>query len=317
MSEPTITLGISACLLGEQCRWDGGNQRDPLFTDQLGRFVRFISVCPEVEMGFGVPREPCRLMGDPLAPRIVTRRTAEDHTQRLLRWCRRRIKELKGEALDGFILKEKSPSCGLERAAIYDARGVPRAAGPGLFARAVMARFPLIPLATDSRLHDPLLLAGFIERVSVMQRWRETARQTRSRGALVRFHAEHELVLLSHSPRHYRLMGGLVALAKVMPLAALNAQYEQALVEALLLKSTPAKHARCLRHILSDCKKNLPPEAKQELQAIIAAYRQGHCHLSTPLTRINHYVSLFGQPYLIAQHYLRPHPVQQWAEDLT
>jgi uncharacterized protein YbbK (DUF523 family)/uncharacterized protein YbgA (DUF1722 family) len=308
MSEPTITLGISACLLGEQCRWDGGNQRDPLFTDQLGRFVRFISVCPEVEMGFGVPREPCRLMGDPLAPRIVTRRTGEDHTQRLLRWCRRRIKELEGEALDGFILKEKSPSCGLEQVAVYDARGARQAAGPGLFARALMAHLPHIPLATDSRLHDLQLLAGFIERIFVMQRWRKTARRTRSRGALVRFHAEHQLVLLSHSPRHYRLMGGLVARGKAT-------QYEHALVEALLLKATPAKHARCLRHILSDCKKNLPPEATQELQAIIAAYRQGRCPLSTPLARINHYVSLFDQPYLAGQYYLRPHPLELFAQN--
>jgi len=308
MSEPIITLGISSCLLGEQVRWDGGHKRDPLFTDQLGRFVRFISVCPEVEMGFGVPREPCYLMGDPLAPRIVTRRTGEDHTQRLLRWCRRRIKELQGEALDGFILKEKSPSCGLERVAIYDAGGVPRAAGPGLFARALMAHLPLIPLATDSRLHDRQLLAGFIERVLVMQRWRTTARQKRSRGALVRFHTGHRLILLSHSPRHYRLMEGLAARAEVTA-------YEQALAEALLLKATPAKHARCLRHILSDCKKNLSPEAKQELQAIIAAYRQGRCPLSVPLTRFNHYVRLFDQPYLTGQYYLRPHPLELFARN--
>ena len=310
MSEPTITLGISACLLGEQVRWDGTHKRDPLFTDQLSRFVRFISVCPEVEMGFGVPREPCCLMGDSLAPRIVTRRTGEDHTQRLLRWARRRVRELEGEAVSGFILKEKSPSCGLERVAVYDARGARQAAGPGLFARALRAHLPLIPLATDSRLHDPRLLAGFIERVSVMQRWRETARQTRSRGALVRFHAEHALVLLSQSPRHYRLMGGLVARAKATPLAVLYAEYEQALVEALLLKATPAKHANCLQHILSDCKKNLSPEAKQELQASIAAYRQGRCPLSAPLTLINHYVRLFDQPYLTKQYYLRPHPLE-------
>jgi uncharacterized protein YbgA (DUF1722 family)/uncharacterized protein YbbK (DUF523 family) len=309
MSQPIIQLGISSCLLGKQVRWDGGDKLDPLFTEQLGRFVRYYPVCPEVESGFGVPREPLRLMGDPRAPRLITERTGEDQTGRMLGWARRRVRELERADLDGFILKGRSPSCGMKGVRVYGAeQGAGPARGPGLFARVLMKHLPLVPVEDDNRLHDPLVRASFIERVCVMQRWREG--RGRSRGWLVQFHTAHKLLILSHSPRHCRIMGELVARAKALPLPILCDEYRQLLTEALNLKATPAKHANVLQHIMGYFKKELSADAQRELLEVITAYRQGHVPLIVPINLINHYVRRYDKPYLQQQYYLHPHPLK-------
>ena len=90
----TIKLGISACLLGERVRYDGGHSHDPFLTDTLGRLVEFVAVCPEVECDLGIPREPMRLVGDPASPRLVTIATGRDLTDRMMRFARKRVVEL-------------------------------------------------------------------------------------------------------------------------------------------------------------------------------------------------------------------------------
>ena len=319
MSSPVIRLGISSCLLGEQVRWDGGHKRDPWLAEQLGRFVRYYSVCPEVGCRFGVPREPLRLVGDPHAPRLVTLRTKQDHTRRMLQWACRRVRELEGEGLCGFIFKGTSPSCGIKGVRIYgvQGKGAPTPTGQGLFARAFMKHFPLVPVEDDGRLHGPQLRANFIERVFVMKRWRDGLRQRRrSRGDLVRFHFAHKLLILSHSPRHYRIMEGLVARAKAMPTAALYAEYQQLLLEALRFMATPAKHVHVLQHVMGYFRKQLSGDERQELQEIIDCYRQGHTPLIVPISRINHYVRLFDLAFLKGQRYLHPQTLQLQVQDL-
>jgi len=319
VSSPVIRLGISSCLLGEQVRWDGGHKRDPWLAEQLGRFVRYYPVCPEVGCGFGVPRESLRLVDDLHAPRLVTLRTKQDHTRRMLQWARRRVRELEGEGLCGFIFKSKSPSCGIERVLVYGVRGkgAPTSKGQGLFARVFMDHFPLIPFEDDVRLQDRQLRANFIERCLVMKQWRDGLRQRRrSRGELIRFHTEHELLLLSHSRRHHRDMDNLVARAKAMPTAVLSAEYQRLLMEALRLKATPAKHVHVLHHITGYFKKQLARDEREELQEVIDCYRQGQAPLSVPIDRINHYARLFDNAYLQGQRYLHPETWQLQMRDL-
>jgi uncharacterized protein YbgA (DUF1722 family)/uncharacterized protein YbbK (DUF523 family) len=314
-----IHLGISSCLLGEQVRWDGGHKRDQWLADQLGRSVRYCPVCAEVESGFGVPREPLCLVGDPAAPRLVTSHTKRDHTGRMLQWARRRVRELEAADVDGFIFKGKSPSCGIERVRVYGVKGkgAPTSKGQGLFARAFMEHFPLIPVEDDGRIQEPRIRANFIERCFVMKQWRDGLRQQRrSRGNLVQFHTEHELLILSHSPWHCRIMGNLVARAKAMPMAALYAEYQQLLMEALRLKATPAKHSNVLQHIMAYCKRQLSRNERQELQDAIDRYRRGQVPLIVPISRINHYVRLFDLAFLKGQRYLHPPALQLQVRDL-
>ena len=85
-----IKLGISTCLLGEKVRYDGGHKWDHYLTDTLGQYVEYIPVCPEVECGFGIPREPFRLVGDCENPHLVTSRTNHDHTERMIQWAKKK-----------------------------------------------------------------------------------------------------------------------------------------------------------------------------------------------------------------------------------
>jgi len=161
-----IRLGISTCLLGEPVRYDGGHKHDAYLTDTLGRFVEWVPVCPEVECGLSVPREAMHLEGDLASPRLVTIRTHQDQTERMLSWARRRVEEQAREGLCGFVFKANSPSCGREGVPVYDARGMAQESGVGLFARLFMERFPLLPVEDEKRLYDAAIRAGFIERLT-------------------------------------------------------------------------------------------------------------------------------------------------------
>jgi uncharacterized protein YbgA (DUF1722 family)/uncharacterized protein YbbK (DUF523 family) len=307
-----IRLGISACLLGQEVRFDGGHQLDRFITDTLGRYVEFVPVCPEVECGLGVPREAMRLVGDPAAPRLLTVRTKIDQSERMVTWALKRVRELERENLCGFIFKSKSPSSGMERVRVYrePPQGSPVIKGVGLFARIFMEHFPLLAVEDEGRLHDPVLRENFIERIFVFKRWRELLDAKTGLGGLVAFHTRHKLLILAHSPEHYRELGKLVARAKELPAATLYESYQSWLMEALRLKATPKKNTNVLHHLMGYFKKELTAEEKQELLEIIDNYRQGYVPLVVPVTLINHYVRKYQQPYLAEQFYLHPHPAE-------
>jgi len=304
-----VRLGISECLLGHNVRYDGGHKHDRYLTDTLGQFVEFVPVCPEVEVGLGVPREAMRLVGNPEQPRLVTIRTTIDHTERMLLWARRRVVELEKEGLCGFIFKSKSPSSGMERVKIYNASGNPVGTGVGLFARVFMEHFPLLPVEDEGRLQDPELRENFIERVFVYRRWR-LVEERPLRGALVDFHTRHKLLILSHSPEHYRKLGRLVAEAASLPPRRLCQEYLSGLMAALKLKATPAKHLNVLQHAMGSFKKRLSADEKKELLEVFRAYREEILPLIVPVTLLNHYVRKYAEPYLSAQLYLNPHPLE-------
>jgi uncharacterized protein YbgA (DUF1722 family)/uncharacterized protein YbbK (DUF523 family) len=305
----TIKLGISSCLLGNNVRYDGGHKLDRFLRDTLGQYVSFVPVCPEVECGLPVPRESMRLVGDPADPRLLTTRSGIDHTERMKSWARQRLYALAQEDLCGFIFKKDSPSSGMQRVKVYNDKGMAEKTGSGLFAKAFMERFPRVPTEEEGRLYDPRLRENFIERIFALQRWRDTLDQGKSLGRLVAFHTREKLLLLSHSPEHYRSMGKLVAAGKHQPMGHLYDGYERMFVEALALKATPAKHVNVLQHILGYFKKNLVADEKQEMLALIDDYRAGHVPLIVPITLINHYVRKYAEPYLAQQSYLNPHPI--------
>jgi uncharacterized protein YbgA (DUF1722 family)/uncharacterized protein YbbK (DUF523 family) len=307
--EDRIRLGISMCLLGENVRYDGAHKLDRFLTGTLGQFVSYVPVCPEVECGLGIPRESLRLVGDPEAPRLVTTRTSIDHTEQMVAWAKKRVRELEKEELYGFIFKSKSPSSGMERVRVYNEKGMPAKNGVGVFARIFMEHFPLIPVEDEGRLHDPVLRENFIQRLFTLKRWRETLEKKRSLGNLVDFHSRHKLLILSHSNKHYRIMGKVVATGKGAPLNALYKHYETLLMEALTLKATTRKNTNVLHHLMGYFKKQLTPDEKQELLEIIEEYRQDFIPLIVPVTLINHYTRKYNQPYLSTQVYLKPHPI--------
>jgi uncharacterized protein YbgA (DUF1722 family)/uncharacterized protein YbbK (DUF523 family) len=308
--ERKIKLGISTCLLGENVRFDGGHKLDRFLTDTLGQYVEYVPVCPEVECGLPVPRESMHLEGDLDSPRLVTSRTKQDMTERMVNWARRRVNELEKEGLMGFIFKSDSPSSGMERVRVYNEKGMPVKKGVGMFAKAFMEHFPLLPVEEEGRLHDPKLRDNFIERIFALARWREVLAKGMTRGNLVDFHTRHKLLILSHNPKHYQMMGQLVAQAKAIPLKELYEKYQSVLMEALQLKTTPKKNANVLQHMMGYFKDQLSSDEKQELLEIIELYRSEYLPLIVPITLIKHYVRKYDETYLKDQNYLNPHPIE-------
>ena len=305
-----IRLGISTCLLGENVRYDGGHKLDRFLTDTLGQYVEYVPVCPEVECGLPIPRESMHLEGDPESPRLVTLRTKQDMTERMVGWAKKRVVELEKDGLYGFIFKSDSPSSGMERVRVYNEKGMPVKKGVGMFARIFMEHFPLLPVEDEGRLHDPNLRENFVERIFTLKRWRGVLAKKESRGTLVDFHTQQKLLILSHSSKHYQIMGKLVAQAKEIPLKDLFQQYQTILMEALLLKTTPKKNGNVLMHMMGYFKEQLSSDEKQELLEVIDHYQQEYIPLIVPMTLVNHYVRKYDQPYLKQQVYLNPHPLE-------
>jgi len=307
--EDKIRIGVSACLLGQPVRFDGGHKHDRYLTNTLGEYLDFVPVCPEVESGFSIPRETLRLVGDPEAPRLVTSRTNIDHTDRMTGWAEKRVRELEKENLCGFIFKSDSPSSGLMRVKVYNPKGMAEKKGVGLFARAFTRHFPLLPVEEEGRLNDPVLRETFIEQIFALKRWRETLALGQNMKNLVDFHTRHKLLMLSHSPTNARLMGKLVADGRKTPIQTVYAQYENLLIETLRMKSTIKKNLNVLEHILGYFKNQLDPDEKQEMLEIFDRYRNAFVPLIVPVTLLNHYVRKSGEPYLKQQVYLNPHPI--------
>jgi uncharacterized protein YbgA (DUF1722 family)/uncharacterized protein YbbK (DUF523 family) len=305
-----IRLGVSSCLLGAAVRYDGGHKLDSFLAYTLGRYVEFVPVCPELECGFGVPRDPMRLEGNPGSPRLVSVITGRDLTDRLVRWSRRRLEELAGERLDGFVFKGGSPSCGVTRLSVYDDAGVPRRKGTGIFTRLFAERFPRVPVEEEGRLRDPEFRENFVERIFLLRSWRDHRESGMSRGGLADFHARHEMLLLAHSGKHCRVMGRLAARDPESGLDAVYAEYEKNLAQAISVKATARKNVHVLIRATRYLKRELSPAEKEELLGILNDYREGRLPLIVPLILLNHYIRKHGPEYLGRQRYFHPDPLE-------
>src|SRR5687768_4320660 len=269
-------LGISACLLGEEVRFDGGHKRDAFLTDVLGPQVEWVKVCPEVEVGMGTPRETLRLVRDGDNPlRMVTTRTGIDHTDAMTRWARRRLEELEGENLSGYVLKKDSPSCGMERVKVFGGSGMPQRNGRGIFAAALLRECPLLPVEEEGRLSDPRLRENFIERVFAYQRLRRFFAARWTVGGLVAFHTARKMSLLSHSTTGYGELGRLVASASDTPRGTVRAEYERGFMSTLTVVATTRRHTNVLMHMAGHLETLLDPASRGELSACIDEYRRG------------------------------------------
>ncbi len=310
MTTAPLRLGISRCLLGEEVRFDGGHKRDNFLTEVLGPYVEWVPVCPEVEAGLGTPREAMRLVGDSHHPRLVTIKSGTDHTRAVERMTAHRIQELEELDLSGYVFKKDSPSCGMERVRIYHEHGMPGRNGVGLFARAFIEQFPLIPVEEEGRLCDPTLRENFIERVFCYRRWQDLVQSGVTRQALVQFHTIHKYLLLAHHPQQYQALGRLVGQAHEHRPKELAHRYGELFMKALAVKATVRKQVNVLQHILGYFKDRLGAPEKAELLSVIGDYHRGLTPLVVPLTLIKHYVRIFDVSYIRDQVYLNPHPIE-------
>jgi uncharacterized protein YbgA (DUF1722 family)/uncharacterized protein YbbK (DUF523 family) len=306
--EAPIRVGISTCLLGQAVRWDGGHKREAFLTDVLAPYFEWVPVCPEVEIGMGIPREPVQLVRAEGGLRMLGTRTRRDWTEPMAEFAARRVRALERLDLCGYVLKKDSPSCGMERVKVRDAKGMARRDGRGLFAEALLRENPMLPVEEEGRLNDAVLRENWIERVFAYRRLRSLFEGRFSLGRLVAFHTAHKLQLLAHAPEAYRRLGRLVAGAKALPRAELRGRYETGFMETLAVRATPRRQVNVLQHCLGHFRERLEPKARAALAAQVADYQKGLVPLVVPVAMIRHYVDLLGVEYLAGQVYLEPHP---------
>ncbi len=307
VSEP-IRIGISSCLLGQKVRFDGGHKHDRYLTDVLGGWVEWVAVCPEVEVGLGIPRPTIRLEGRAESPHLVEPTTGDDLTDRMRSYSEGRVAELQRLDLDGYVLKRASPTCGMERVKVYGSGGMPAKSGVGIYARVLLDRWPLLPVEEEGRLNDPVLRENFIERIFCRNRWRRLVRDGLSRGRLVAFHTAHKLLLRSHNEAGYQRCGRVVAGAGKIPDQELYRAYEEEFHATLATRTTAKRHANVLYHVLGYLKRAIEPAEKQELVTLVEDYRAGLVPLVVPITLLRHHVHKHGVEYMLGQLYLEPHP---------
>ena len=303
-----IRIGISACLLGEPVRYDGGHKRDSFLVDVLGKFVTFVPVCPEVEIGMGTPRETLRLVRLADGLHMIAKESGADHTRAMRRYAERRVASLEALDLAGYVLKKDSPSCGMERVKVYDAKSVPSKSGPGLFAEVLLRRCPLLPVEEEGRLQDARLRENFLERVFAYRRLQRVFASRWQVGDLVAFHTAEKFLVLAHDPPAYEALGRLLAGAKRAARERLAAAYQEAFMAALKKIATARRHTNVLGYLAGFFKEQLSQDEQQELAGLIRDYRQGLVPLIVPLTLLRHYVRRHDMEYLKGQTYLQPHP---------
>lgn len=301
-------LGISACLLGQKVSFDGGHKREQFLTELFGKFVEWIPICPEIEVGMGVPRETVRLVGTLTNPSMIAEKSRKDWTEAMHSFAAKRLRDIAEQNLSGYVFEKDSPSCGMERVRVYNSKGMAERQGRGLFAAALMSQWPLLPVEEEGRLNDLKLRENFIERVFAYHRWLQATSERKSPGALVRFHTGHKYLLLAHSQWHYRQLGRLVATAKQRTLAAAYDDYGRVFMEALAVHATEKTHANVLDHMMGYFSKQLTAPERQELVQLIGDFRRQLVPLFAPITLMRHYTKKYQIEYLQGQHYLEPNP---------
>lgn len=299
----TLKLGVSACLLGRNVRYDGGHKRNRFITDSLADYFELVPFCPEVAIGMGTPRQPVRLVGDARNPRALGVVTPElDVSQPLRNYGKGVAGDI--HELCGFIFKKDSPSCGMERVKVYNDKGLPVRSGTGLFAREIITAHPLLPVEEEGRLNDADLRVNFITRVYVRARWKAQAAAGFSKAGLLEFHAAHKYLLMAHSTVAYQQLGRLLADLTRASLADIAERYIAALMQALRKPATRKGHANVLQHLLGYLKRDLDSAHRVDLDDAIDAYRRGEFPLVVPMRMLQHHFTVHPHPYIDQQVYL-------------
>lgn len=298
---------VSKCLGFEACRWNGEIVRDD-FVELLASFVQFIPVCPEVEIGLGVPRDPIHIEAGKEGRRLVQPATGRDVTESMLSFSRSFLDSL--TEVDGFLLKARSPSCGIGDVKVFPYGGGDSGAvdkGPGFFGEEVQRRFPLLPAESEGRLRNFRLREHFLVRIFTSARFRAAA-AVGTAGALVDFHSRHKFLLMSYNQAELKALGKLVANPERRRPDELFRLYGERLRKALARPPRYVSNINVLMHSLGYFSDRLTPQEKAHFLDALRRYREKRIPLSAPVEIVNSWINRFGEKYLAEQTYFRLYP---------
>ncbi|MGE0625400.1 MAG: YbgA family protein [Pseudomonadales bacterium] len=309
--EPPLRLALSDCLLGNEVRYDGSGARSSFPHAVLSGLYQFRGICPEVGIGMPVPRPPIRLVDRDGIRAVGVARRDLDYTDALTTFAERQVAGL-GD-VSGYVFMKNSPSCGLFRVKVYreadggGVSGAPGRSGRGIYAAALARALPDLPMEETGRLNDDVLRENFVMRTFAYAHWRRLLAEGLSRGRLVEFHSRYKYLLMAHSVPAYQEAGRLLSnLREDFDTKA--ATYFSLLMKGLAVPASRGGHANVLAHLQGYLKRVLDSDARQELAALISAYRRGEQPLLAPLALLRHHLRRYPDEYLLYQSYLDPHP---------
>lgn len=303
-----IPVGISQCLLGEKVRYNGEHKRSAFCTDVLANYFDFVPVCPEVAVGLGIPRKPIRLVqtSEKETRTLGVNDVSIDPSDDLRQYGRDKAEEL--EQLCGYILMQKSPSCGMERVVVYHPNGNPlHHQGVGLYVEELQRKLPLLPMEEAGRLNDDALRENFIARVYAYHRWQQIKGALTAK-ALLDFYSDYKYLVMAHDPQTYHNIGQVLSDLSDDQLKAKAETFIQLLMNTLKCPATRQKNTNVLMHIQGYFKKQLDSLEKRELSEAIEQYRTGQVPLIAPLMLIKLFLKKHPNDYLERQAFLNPYP---------
>ena len=300
-------IGISSCLMGQKVRYDGTAKRNSWLVEQFGRHVDYRPICPEMAIGMPTPRPPIRLVGTPQNTRVLgVEDSSVDVTEKLEDFALNTVGEL--HEISGYVFMSKSPSCGMERVKLYNAKGHAEKKGVGAYARVLMASLPNLPCEEEGRLNDPVLRENFVNRVFAYRRWQMLREQGLSAARLIDFHARHKYMVMAHSQAAYQRMGRLLSHLKGVDLEPVADHYEAEFMTALKRRVGRKRHVNVLQHIQGYLKQRIESGDKRELAESIEAYRRDEVPLVVPTKLLRSYFRRNADDYIARQWYLDPYP---------
>lgn len=301
-----LAIGVSSCLLGKPVRFDGSHKLDRYITDVLGKLFTLAPVCPEVEAGMGVPRETIDLHGAASSPRLIGNESGVDRTLTMNRWSSQRVRRHDLKQVCGFILKSKSPTCGLKKVRLVDRRGRSSFRGQGLFAMALRRYAPLLPIVEERELHDKSGRENFIVRLFAYHRMQAALGYRPTLRKLTTFHRRETCLLDAHSRAKRRSMDQLLAQPSTTGPSTVRDNYVSRFMGALAYRSTVAKNLKVMSDVRRMLSRHVASTDLKNCSQLIKAYRRGECQLLRPLLELGRCAETCGVDELLEQSWLFP-----------
>lgn len=302
-------IGISRCLLGENVRYNASHKLDNYIKNKLGKFVDFVPICPEVEIGMGTPREAVQLFEINGEVKMISENSKTDFTNEMNDWAAKKALDIKDLNLCGFILKSKSPSCGVFRTRLYRDNKPPSLNYSGLFTQALKKELPQLLIEEEGRMHDDVIRDNFIERIFINHSWSKLL-EVPTVSKFIKFHESLKYTIMSHSPKLQKELGHIVASVNKNRLKEALDTYYKLLIVCLGNYANIKSHRNVLDHIAGYFKNDISNDEKKEIKRLIENYYDGFTPLIVPITILNHYKNKYNKEYLMNQVYLDPHPLE-------
>lgn len=297
---------VSKCMGFESCRYDGQMKPDK-FVEKLEGFVEYIKVCPEVEIGLGIPRKPIRLILENNNVEVYQPETEKFFTEKMRNYTDKTLKSFK--VVDGFLLKSRSPSCGIKDVKLYNGKGpgVVSTKSSGIFAEGVLGKYPYLAVESEGRLTNFNIREHFLTKLYINCRFRSVI-ESKDMAELVKFHSINKYLLMAYNQKELKLLGKIVANHEKKKFDALIMEYRDHLGMALIRLPRKSNYVNSLMHMFGYFSDNISLKEKEFILHSFDKYKEGKEHLSVPLNILKTYVIKYEQDYLVNQTIWSPYP---------